>query len=156
MTLSTSSRAEPACSRRDLLQLGIGATALTVGALGVEASQYESVDEPTAEFKAAEAKNAEFGKGMKLYQADFSKSLGQLQDAKTDADAIKALQQMTALVLKEGQLPTGLKKEALFKTVRTKKAAMANSGKWSVDVQIVYDDLKREVMKTTRPDTTRL
>lgn len=89
--------------------------------------------EPTDEFKENEAKAAAFKRQQLLAKKDFAAALEKLVGEENDADALVAdIKALQGLVAKTGGLPLGIKKEELFKTIRSKKA----KGFWPTPVEV--------------------
>ncbi|CAM9110832.1 unnamed protein product [Discosporangium mesarthrocarpum] len=121
------------------VSLGLVSLGLPVEQAGAVKYQQEYLTEPTAEFKAIEASQAEFAKAQRLYKADFNKKLDGFLEATTDDGAIESLKAMTNFVRARGGLPEGVKINDLLKTCRRKKGEMKESGKWGTPVQIAYE-----------------
>ena len=64
---------------------------------------------------------------------------------------MKDLNELTDLVVKTGGLPLGIKKEEMYKMIRTKKRA----GPWPTNVEIAYQALIREVTYQQSPNTEK-
>ena len=89
--------------------------------------------EPTEEFKANEAKAAEFRNQQRAIRERFNVVIDRLSTvSQTEEELIQDLKELTDYVYRTGGLPTGIKKEDLFKTIRRKKAA----GFWPTNVEI--------------------
>lgn len=102
-------------------------------------SQKEYLKEPTAEFKAMEARQSEFASAQRAYKQDFVKKLDAFLAVETDEDAVSTLNAISSTVIKRGGLPESVRINDLLKTCRRKKAAMKDSGKWGTPVQIAYE-----------------
>ena len=89
--------------------------------------------EPTDEFKENEAKAAAFKRQQLLAKKDFMAALEKLMGESDDADALVAdLKTIKGLVATIGGLPLGIKKDELFKMIRSKKA----KGFWPTPVEV--------------------
>lgn len=122
-------------TRRDHLVslLGIGASSLLFP-LGALAERPAYLTDPTDEFKANEAKAAEFNKQQRAIKAKFNSILERFTtQSKTVEAYIVDLNELTEFVYRNGGLPTGIKKDDLYKTIRTKKAAASS---WPTDVEV--------------------
>lgn len=102
-------------------------------------SQKEYLKEPTAEFKAIEARQSEFASAQRAYKQEFVKKLDAFLAAETDEDAVTTLNAMSRTVIQRGGLPESVRINDLLKTCRRKKGAMKDSGKWGTPVQIAYE-----------------
>lgn len=107
--------------------------------LGVLCAQKEYLKEPTAEFKAMEARQSEFASAQRAYKQEFVKKLDAFLAVETDEQAVSTLNAMSNTVIQRGGLPESVRINDLLKTCRRKKAAMKESGKWSTPVQIAYE-----------------
>lgn len=101
--------------------------------------QKEYLKEPTAEFKAMEARQSEFAAAQRAYKQDFVKKLDAFLAVETDEQAVSTLNAMSNTVIQRGGLPESVRINDLLKTCRKKKTAMKDSGKWSTPVQIAYE-----------------
>lgn len=89
--------------------------------------------EPTEEFKESERQRMEFRKRQLNLKADFVKVLARLTgESKTEEELIGDLKDLKSLVVQTGGLPLGIKKEDMYKVIRSKKA----KGFWPTDVEI--------------------
>ena len=120
-------------SRRNFLDVA-GAAGFFVGPMSAFAEPRPTyLTEPTDEFKQNEAKAAEFKRQQLLAKKDFIVALDKLTSESNDADAlVKDLKDIQALVAKTGGLPLGIKKEELYKIIRSKKA----KGFWPTPVEV--------------------
>lgn len=105
--------------------------------------------EPTDEFKQNEAKAAEFKRQQLIAKKEFVAALDKLTSESNDADAlVKDLKEIQALVAKTGGLPLGIKKEEVYKMIRSKKA----KGFWPTPVEVAYQSLIQEVSFQQSPN----
>ena len=120
-------------SRRSFLEVA-GAAAFFVGPMSALAEPRPMyLTEPTDEFKQNEAKAAEFKRQQLIAKKEFLAALDKLTAESNDADAlVKDLKEIQALVAKTGGLPLGIKKEELYKIIRSKKA----KGFWPTPVEV--------------------
>lgn len=139
-------------SRRDIL---VGAGLL--GIATITAAPYSAnaearpmyLTEPTDEFKANEAKSMEFKRQQLAIKKEFSTVLEKLLAEPNDGDALENdLKTLKALVAKTGGLPLGIKKDELFKIIRSKKA----KGFWPTPVEIAYQSLIQEISYQQSPN----
>ncbi|CAN0533684.1 unnamed protein product [Ectocarpus sp. 12 AP-2014] len=114
-------------------------------------SQKEYLKEPTAEFKAMEARQADFSAAQRAYKQEFVKKLDAFLAIETDEEAVSTLNAMSNTVIQHGGLPESVRINDLLKTCRRKKAAMKDSGKWSTPVQIAYETLVQTTNRTVVP-----
>jgi len=138
-TSSSSTTSLQATNRRDMLERAAGLLAGSAVVLvgGPTASFADSrpmyLTEPTEEFKANEAKAAEFRRQQLAQKKKFLDLLEKLTNEKDDEDALEAeLIGLRKLVVETEGLPIGIKKDELFKQIRTKKAR----GYWPTKVEI--------------------
>ena len=120
-------------SRRNFLEAA-GAAAFFVGPMAALAEPRPMyLTEPTDEFKQNEAKAAEFKRQQLIAKKEFLAALDKLTTESNDADAlVKDLKDIQALVAKTGGLPLGIKKEEMYKMIRSKKA----KGFWPTPVEV--------------------
>lgn len=130
MTASTTALS---ASRRGFLQTAAVAS-LVLGPSVVSAEPRAMyLTEPTDEFKENEAKAAVFKRQQLLAKKDFQEALDKLLAESNDPDALVGdLKAIKGLVAKNGGLPLGIKKEELFKMIRSKKA----KGFWPTPVEV--------------------
>ena len=125
---------ELSASRRDIIQSvasAIGVAALPQVAFAEPRPMY--LTEPTDEFKANEAKAMEFKRQQLMVKKEFQTVLERLIVEPNDADAlVKDLTDLKTLVARTGGLPLGIKKDEVFKIIRSKKA----KGFWPTPVEI--------------------
>jgi hypothetical protein len=89
--------------------------------------------EPTDEFKQNEAKAMEFKRQQLILKKEFVAAIDKLAGESNNEEALVAdIKQIQGLVKKSGGLPLGIKKEELFKSIRTKKA----KGYWPTAVEV--------------------
>eukprot|EP00752_Nemacystus_decipiens_P003758 g3461.t2 len=131
---------------------GVGVGFLGLGLASEQATAYEKeyLKEPTAEFKAIEARQSEFASAQRAYKQDFVKKLDAFLAVETDEDAVSTLNAMSNTVIQRGGLPESVRINDLLKTCRRKKAAMKDSGKWGTPVQIAYETLVQTTNRTNR------
>lgn len=120
-------------SRRKFLET----TTVAAGFLAPAAASAEPrpmyLTEPTDEFKENEAKAAEFKRKQLQTKREFLAALDKLSEEPNDADAmVSDLKEIRGLVAKTGGLPLGIKKEEMFKIIRSKKA----KGFWPTPVEV--------------------
>eukprot|EP00903_Cladosiphon_okamuranus_P017654 g16258.t1 len=132
---------------------GVGVGVLGLGLATERATAYEKeyLKEPTAEFKAIEARQSEFASAQRAYKQDFTKKLDAFLAVETDEDAVSTLNAMSNTVIQRGGLPESVRINDLLKTCRRKKAAMKDSGKWGTPVQIAYETLVQTTNRTVVP-----
>lgn len=94
----------------------------------------------------------EFRKKQLLAKGEFVKVLARLTgESSTEEDLVKDLIELRELVVKTGGLPLGIKKEDMYKVIRSKKA----KGFWPTDVEIAYQGFKSEVRYQQSPNTEK-
>lgn len=125
-------RSDPASSRRDALA-ALG-TAAAVLATPLASSALETyLTEPTEEFKESERQRMEFRKKQLVLKGEFVKVLARLTSESSTEEALVAdLKELRSLVTQTGGLPLGIKKEEMYKVIRSKKA----KGFWPTNVEI--------------------
>jgi len=128
-------------------------SALATTALVLPASAIDTyLTEPTEEFKESERQRMVFRKKQLELKGGFVKVLARLTgESETEDELIKDLVELRALVTETGGLPLGIKKEDMFKVVRSKKA----KGFWPTNVEIAYQSLKSEVRYQQSPNTEK-
>ena len=128
-------------SRRDSLRsltTSILATAasfslLSYSSLTANAAIDTYLTEPTEEFKESERQRMEFRKKQLSLKADFVRVLARLtSESSTQEALVTDLKELRTLVTQTGGLPLGIKKEDMYKVIRSKKA----KGYWPTDVEI--------------------
>jgi hypothetical protein len=121
-------------NRRDFfMDAAAVATALTIlpQVASAEARPMYLTD-PTADFKESEAKSMEFKRQQLLLKKEFNTVLDRLVVEPNDEVALaKDLADLKILVAKTGGMPLGIKKEEMYKIIRTKKAR----GFWPTPVE---------------------
>jgi hypothetical protein len=147
-----SSTSLAAIGRRDILGVSL-ASVLGITTIVPQSSWAESrpmyLTEPTDEFKASEAKAMEFKRQQLAIKKEFASVVDRFLEESDDADALqKDLNAMQGLVAKTGGLPLGIKKEELFKIIRSKKA----KGFWPTPVEIAYQSLIQEIRFQQNPN----
>lgn len=140
-------------SRRSVLEsafsaaLAVGVVALPQQASAEPRPMYLS--EPTDEFKANEAKAMEFKRQQLAIKKDFVQALEQfLNEPNDEAAIVKDLNTLQGLVAKTGGLPLGIKKDELFKQIRSKKG----KGFWPTNCEIAYQSLQGEIRFQQSPN----
>jgi hypothetical protein len=105
--------------------------------------------EPTDEFKASEAKAMEFKRQQLAIKKEFATVLDKFLAEPNDGVALENdLKTLKALVAKTGGLPLGIKKDELYKIIRSKKA----KGFWPTPVEIAYQSLIQEISYQQSPN----
>ena len=108
--------------------------------------------EPTEEFKESERQRMEFRKKQLALKGEFVKVLARLTgESSTEEALIADLKELKELVIMTGGLPLGIKKEEMYKVIRSKKA----KGFWPTDVEIAYQKLKAEIAYQQSPNTEK-
>jgi hypothetical protein len=123
-------------SRRQMLEglllAAAGATALSPLAANAESRPMYLTD-PTEEFKANEAKAMEFKRVQLAQKKKFLDAIDRLLGEKEDETALEGdVRALQALVIETQGLPVGIKKDDLYKQIRSKKA----KGYWPTKVEI--------------------
>jgi hypothetical protein len=120
-------------SRRDILSAAAAAAIVALPQAASAEGRPMYLTEPTDEFKANEAKSMEFKRQQLLVKKEFSAALDRLLAEPNDADAlVKDLLDIKYLIAKTGGLPLGIKKDEVFKMIRSKKA----KGFWPTPVEV--------------------
>jgi len=145
-----------ASSRRDMLATTLATiTTSTIAILSPTSSALAIetyLTEPTEEFKESERQRLEFRKKQLSLKADFVKVLARLTtESSTEEQLENDLKELKALVIQTGGLPLGIKKEDMYKIIRTKKA----KGFWPTNVEIAYQKLKAEIAYQQSPNTEK-
>ncbi len=130
---------ESGSSRRDVLATTLSTFATFTMVILPPTSSALAIDtyltEPTEEFKESERQRLEFRKKQLSLKADFVKVLARLStESSTEEQLVIDLKELKGLVVQTGGLPLGIKKEDMYKIIRTKKA----KGFWPTDVEIAY------------------
>jgi hypothetical protein len=121
-------------TRRDWVQSAVvGSVTLVTGAASASAEGRPMyLTDPTDEFKANEAKAAEFKRAQLLVKKDFLKVIDRLSTESTSEQQLTSdLNELQDLVIKTSGLPLGIKKEELYKIIRRKKSLPA----WTTPVE---------------------
>merc|ERR1711865_103302 len=146
---------QPTTTRREWTATAFGtvagtiliATAAPQNALAEPRPTYLS--EPTEEFLDNEKKAMEFKRKEIMLKKEFNalldKFLGEADDEEALVQDINALQKQVA---KAGGLPAGLKKEELFKMIRSKKG----KGFWPTRAEVAYQSLIGEIRFQQSPN----
>ncbi|KAL7429811.1 hypothetical protein ACHAXH_002240 [Discostella pseudostelligera] len=145
-----------ASSRRDMLATTLATiTTSTIAILSPTSSALAIetyLTEPTEEFKESERQRLEFRKKQLSLKADFVKVLARLTtESSTEEQIENDLKELKTLVIQTGGLPLGIKKEDMYKIIRTKKA----KGFWPTNVEIAYQKLKAEIAYQQSPNTEK-
>jgi hypothetical protein len=127
----------PSSSRRAALASMTRSAATATAAAIVASRPAHAIDtyltEPTEEFKESERQRMEFRKVQLGLKADFVAVLARLTSvSSTESELIADLVELRELVIKTGGLPLGIKKEDMYKVIRSKKA----KGYWPTNVEI--------------------
>lgn len=94
----------------------------------------------------------EFRKKQLALKGAFVKVLARITtESKTEDELIRDLVELRALVTQTGGLPQGIKKEEMYKVIRSVKAR----GFWPTNVEISYQKLKSEVGYQQSPNTEK-
>jgi glutaredoxin 2 len=126
-----------ASSRRDMLATTLATITTSTSAILSPTSSALAIEtyltEPTEEFKESERQRLEFRKKQLSLKADFVKVLARLTtESSTEEQIENDLKELKTLVIQTGGLPLGIKKEDMYKIIRTKKA----KGFWPTNVEI--------------------
>jgi hypothetical protein len=152
LTTTTTTTRLSASSRRDIFVFtglfGISAISAAPYSANAEARPMY-LTEPTDDFKANEAKAMEFKRQQLAIKKEFSTVLEKFLAEPDNGDALEDdLRTLKALVAKTGGLPLGIKKDELFKIIRSKKA----KGFWPTPVEIAYQSLIKEISFQQSPN----
>lgn len=91
----------------------------------------------------------EFRKKQLISKGEFVKVLARLTtESSTEEQLVTDLKDLRSLVVQTEGLPLGIKKEELYKVIRSKKA----KGFWPTDVEIAYQSFKAEVAYQQSPN----
>lgn len=144
--------------RRDVLETAFAfASATGMASMFVALAPQEAMaeprpmylSEPTDEFKANEAKAMEFKRVQLSRKKEFNTVIEKfLAESNDEILIVKDLNDMQNLVAKIGGLPLGIKKDELFKIIRTKKA----KGFWPTKCEIAYQSLQGEIRFQQSPN----
>ena len=138
-------------SRRSVLANIAAFAPIVAGAASANAIE-TYLTEPTEEFKESERQRMEFRKKQLEIKGEFVKVLARLTtESSTEAQLIEDLTDLKTLVIITGGLPLGIKKEEMYKVIRSKKA----KGFWPTDVEIAYQKLKSEIAYQQSPNTEK-
>lgn len=137
--------------RRAALAYSLSTAALLSSPIAATAIE-TYLTEPTDEFKESERQRMEFRKRQLLLKGDFVAVLARLTgESKTEEELVRDLEELRGLVVKTGGLPLGIKKDEMYKVIRSKKA----KGFWPTNVEIAYQGLKSEVAYQQSPNTEK-
>lgn len=131
-------------SRRSLL----AATPLLFAPLAASAGDYY-LEELTPEAKEAQQRREAYVAKQAAYKKEWDRVSAFFKQVKTDEDAMRAFEAYTALLRREGQLPSGEKRDAFRKRVAVKRNESEEW--WTIQVQIAYKDLLRAIDKSIAP-----
>ena len=135
-TTTTSTTQLQATSRRELLEQAVGfsfAALIASPAAALADARPMYLTEPTDEFKANEAKAMEFKRLQLAQKKKFLEALDKLLNEKDDEAALEAdLNALRGLIVETTGLPLGIKKDDLYKQIRSKKA----KGYWPTKAEI--------------------
>lgn len=150
--MHTQSTALDAVSSRRSVLANIAAFAPIVATTASANAIETYLTEPTEEFKESERQRMEFRKKQLELKGEFVKVLARLTtESKTEPELIEDLTDLKQLVIITGGLPLGIKKEEMYKVIRSKKA----KGFWPTDVEIAYQKLKSEIAYQQSPNTEK-
>ncbi len=142
---------EAVSSRRSVLA-SVAALAPIVATTSSANAIETYLTEPTDEFKESERQRMEFRRKQLALKGEFVKVLAHLTgESSTEEELIKDLTELKDLVIQTGGLPLGIKKEEMYKVIRSKKA----KGFWPTDVEIAYQKLKAEIAYQQSPNTEK-
>ena len=153
---SESSLVSLSAQRRDVLETAfasaVGMASLFVG-LAPQKAMAEPrpmyLAEPTDEFKANEAKAMEFKRAQLAQKKEFQAAIDKFLAAEDKEEAIVAdINAMQYLVKKDNGLPLGIKKDELFKIIRSRKA----KGFWPTKCEYAYQSLQGEIRFQQSPN----
>ncbi|KAL3944819.1 MAG: hypothetical protein SGBAC_001084 [Bacillariaceae sp.] len=131
-TSAASNTALDANSRREWLSTAASVVALGVPQLASADPRPTYLSEPTDEFKANESRAMEFKRQQLLVKKEFVSVLDKLVAEPNNEEALaNDLYELKQLVAKTGGLPLGIKKDEVFKIIRSKKA----KGFWPTAVE---------------------
>lgn len=151
LTHAQSTALEAVSSRRSVLA-NIAAFAPIVAATAAANAIDTYLTEPTEEFKESERQRMEFRKKQLELKGEFVKVLARLTtESSTEEQLIADLTELKSLVIMTGGLPLGIKKDEMYKVIRSKKA----KGFWPTNVEIAYQKLKSEISYQQSPNTEK-
>ena len=120
-------------TRRTMLTTSLVATLTTLSSPSISSAFETYLTEPTEEFKESEKQRMEFRKKQLAQKAEFVKVLARLTgESSTEEQLVNDLSELKGLVITTGGLPLGIKKEDMYKVIRSKKA----KGFWPTNVEI--------------------
>ena len=120
-------------TRRTMLTTSLVATLTTLSSPSISSALETYLTEPTEEFKESEKQRMEFRKKQLAQKAEFVKVLARLTgESSTEEQLVNDLSELKGLVITTGGLPLGIKKEDMYKVIRSKKA----KGFWPTNVEI--------------------
>jgi hypothetical protein len=135
--ITTALHAQSPTPRRTLLQqltlplLALSSPSLTTPLAANAIETY--LTEPTEEFKESERQRIEFRKKQLLLKGEFVRVLARLTaESSTEEALVEDLTTLRDLVIQTGGLPLGIKKEDMYKVIRSRKAR----GNWPTNVEI--------------------
>lgn len=124
---------ESISSRREVLASFASIAAAASVAVAPAAAIETYLTEPTEAFKESERQRMEFRKKQLVLKGEFVKVLARLTtESSTEEELVKDLKELRQLVTQTEGLPLGIKKEEMYKVIRSKKA----KGFWPTDVEI--------------------
>jgi hypothetical protein len=129
----TSSSSALDATRRDVFQSAALMGMFLIPQVASAEARPMYLTEPTDEFKANEEKSMAFKRAQLAIKKEYQDALSKLMAEGDDAEALtKDVKDIQAVIAKYGGLPLGIKKEELFKTIRSKKA----KGFWPTSVEV--------------------
>jgi hypothetical protein len=143
--------------RRDVLETAFasasGMAALFVTLAAPQQAMAEArpmyLSEPTDEFKENEAKAMVFKRAQLAQKKEFNTVLEKfLAESDNEEAIVKDLKELQGLVATAGGLPLGIKKDELFKIIRSKKG----KGFWPTNCEIAYQSLQGEIRFQQSPN----
>jgi len=143
-------------NRREILETAV-ASAAGIASLFLAAPPQKAMadprpmylSEPTEEFKENEAKSMEFKRKQLALKKEFTEALDKFLVETNDEDAlVQDLKVLQSQIVKAAGLPLGIKKDDLFKKIRSKKA----SGFWPTRAEIAYQSLIAEIRFQQSPN----
>ena len=141
-----------ATDRRAMIASTLTAAASVAAAAAPSLALETYLTEPTEEFKESERQRLEFRKKQLALKAEFVKVLARLTtESTTEEQLVGDLTELRGLVTTTGGLPIGIKKDEMYKVIRSKKA----KGFWPTNVEIAYQGLKSEVRYQQSPNTEK-
>jgi len=122
----------------------------------VHAAAY--LKEPTSDFQDELKKTAAFEAGQKKIRAEWDGVVKKLTESATAEDKEENIKKLTAILVRTENIPEGVKKQPLVKTIRTLKFVDPGSRKktllpsWSKNTEIAYQAFVLEFNKHLVPD----